>query len=221
LFPEGPSHIVQTRPEYYLSRLFNALDGGNGAIAPEVKIASCRIFGTMNIDDSSRPPSPKVIDRCFLLELTQVAWDVEKPTGLGNLASIPPLPGLPMVSVDGANADERIDAVLRALHVAVAEHDLRHDILPSRRVLADIKSLLGLHHRLDLQGKDLLKRDDLVDRVLASRILVKLSGAFDQLQPALDALDKALDGAEELPRTRRRLKLARQQARLGFVSPWQ
>lgn len=210
-----------TRPEYYLSRLFNALDGGNGAIAPETKIASCRIFGTMNIDDSSRPPSPKVIDRCFLLELTQVPWDVEKPTGLGNLASIAPLPGLPMVSVDGANADERIDAVLRALHVAVAEHDLRHDILPSRRVLADIKSLLGLHHRLDLQGKDLLKRDDLVDRVVASRILVKLSGAFDQLQPALDALDKALDGAEELPRTRRRLKLARQQARLGFVSPWQ
>ncbi|MHC2584180.1 AAA family ATPase [Bradyrhizobium diazoefficiens] len=210
-----------TRPEYYLSRLFNALDGGNGAIAPEVKIASCRIFGTMNIDDSSRPPSPKVIDRCFLMELTQVAWDVEKPTGLGNFASIPALPGLPMVSIDGANADERIDAVLRALHVAVAEHDLRHDILPSRRVLADIKSLLGLHHRLDLQGKDLLNRDDLVDRVLASRILVKLSGAFDQLQPAMDALDKALDGAEELPRTRRRLKLARQQARLGFVSPWQ
>ena len=221
------SHLIMfdefnlTRPEYYLSRLFNALDGGNGAMGTEMKIASCRIFGTMNIDDSSRPPSPKVIDRCFLLELTQVAWDVEKPTGLGNLASIPPLPGLPMVSVDGANADERIDAVLRALHVAVAEHDLRHDILPSRRVLADIKSLLGLHHRLDLQGKDLLKRDDLVDRVLASRILVKLSGAFDQLQPALDALDKALDGAEELPRTRRRLKLARQQARLGFVSPWQ
>ncbi|WP_354168396.1 MULTISPECIES: AAA family ATPase [unclassified Bradyrhizobium] len=210
-----------TRPEYYLSRLFNALDGGGGSIAAGTKIASCRIFGTMNIDDSSRPPSPKVIDRCFLLELTQVPWDVEKPTGLENLDSIAPLPGLPMVSVDGANADERIDAVLRALHVAVAEHDLRHDFLPSRRVLADIKSLLGLHHRLDLQGKDLLNRDDLVDRVLASRILVKLSGAFDQLQPALDALDKALDGAEELPRTRRRLKLARQQARLGFVSPWQ
>ncbi|WP_199805316.1 hypothetical protein, partial [Bradyrhizobium pachyrhizi] len=89
------------------------------------------------------------------------------------------------------------------------------------RVLADIRALLGLHHRLDLQAKGLLKREDLIDRVLASRILVKLSGAFDQLQPALDALDRAVDGVEELPRTRRRLKLARQQARLGFVSPWQ
>lgn len=228
LVGENPhSHLILfdefnlTRPEYYLSRLFNALDGGNGAIAPGAKIASCRIFGTMNIDDFSRPPSPKVIDRCFLLELAQVEWQVDKPTGIGNLSSITPLPGLPIASVDGANTDDRISAVLHALQLTVNEHDLRNDILPSRRVLADIKSLLGLQHRLDLQGKDLLKRDDLVDRILASRILVKLSGAFDQLQPALDALDKALDGAEELPQTRRRLKLARQQARLGFISPWQ
>lgn len=227
LLESDASHLILfdefnlTRPEYYLSRLFHALDGGRGAIAPNQKIAPCRVFGTMNVDDSSRPPSPKVIDRCFLLELTQVPWDIERPTGLGNLTSLPVMPGLPIVSIDGASTDERVEVVLRALHVAVQEHDLRHDFLPSRRALADIKALLSLHHRLDLQGKSLLSRDDLVDRALASRILVKLSGAFDQLQPALDALDKALDGFEELSRTRRRLKLARQQARLGFVSPWQ
>jgi MoxR-like ATPase len=220
------SHIVLfdefnlTRPEYYMSRLFHALDGGNGTITPGTKIAPCRVLGTMNIDDSSRPPSPKVIDRCFLLELAQVPWDVESPIGLPDFSSIQPLPGLPHVSVDGASTDERIDSVLKALHIAVAENDLRHDLLPSRRALADIKALLGLHHRLDLKGKELLSRDDLVDRVVASRILVKLSGAFDQIQPALDALDKAVDGMEELQRTRRRLKLARQQSRLGFVSPW-
>jgi DNA polymerase III delta prime subunit len=211
-----------TRPEYYLSRLFYALDGGEGAITPELTIAPCRVFGTMNIDDSSRPPSPKVMDRCFLLELTQVSWNIGRPTGLGNLKSLPILPGLPTVSVDGGSSDERVDAVLCALHGAVVEHDLRHDLLPSRRALADTRALFGLHLRLDLQGKDLLSRDDLVDRVLSSRILVKLLGPFDQVQPALDALEKAVDGImEELPRTRRRLKLARQQARLGFVSPWQ
>ncbi|WP_143201832.1 AAA family ATPase [Bradyrhizobium sp. NAS96.2] len=210
-----------TRPEYYLSRLFHALDGGDGAITRELKMAPCRIFGTMNIDDSSRPPSPKVIDRCFLLELAQVPWDAVNPTVLTRLESVPVLPGLPSAAVDGASTDERVDAVLHALHVAVFEHDLRHDLLPSRRVIADVKAILSLHHRLDLQGKGLLKRDELVDRVLASRILVKIAGAFDQLQPALDALEKAVEGAEELPRTRRRLKLARQQARLGFVSPWQ
>jgi energy-coupling factor transporter ATP-binding protein EcfA2 len=210
-----------TRPEYYLSRLFHALDGGNGAIAKDITIAPCRAFGTLNIDDSSRPPSPKVIDRCFLMELEQVSWDVERPTGSSNLASISPLPGLPAISVGGAITDARVDAVLQALHLAVHEHALRHDLLPSRRVLSDIKSMLNLHHRLDLQGKGLLDRSDLVDRLIASRILVKLSGAFDQVQPALDALEKVANGFEGLPRTGRRLKLARQQARLGFISPWQ
>jgi len=66
-----------------------------------------------------------------------------------------------------------------------------------------------------------MPQTSILRREVASRILVKLSGAFDQLEPALEALEKAVDGMEELPRTRRRLKLARQQARLGFVSPWQ
>jgi len=224
---QSRSHIVLfdefnlTRPEYYLSRMFHALDGGRGTIASGTKIAPCRVLGTMNIDDSSRPPSPKVIDRCFLLELEQVLWDAESPAGLPDLASIQPLPGLPVATIDGATTDPRIDAVLKTLYDAVVEHDLRQDLLPSRRALSDIRALLDLHHRLDLKGKDLLNRDDLVDRVLASRILVKLSGAFDQVQPALDALENLVDGMEELRRTRRRLKLARQQSRLGFVSPWQ
>jgi energy-coupling factor transporter ATP-binding protein EcfA2 len=210
-----------TRPEYYLSRLFHALEGGNGSISRDQTIASCRVLGTLNIDDASRPPSPKVIDRCFLLELPQVSWDVESPIGLSSLSAITPLPGLPAVSIDGANTDERIGAVLEGLKAAVSDHELRHDLLPSRRVLTDIKALLSLHHRLDLQGKGLLDRNELVDRIIASRILVKLSGAFDQLQPALDALERTVGGVEELPRTRRRLKLARQQSRLGFISPWQ
>ena len=78
-----------TRPEYYLSRLFHALDGGNGALTKEMMLAPCRVFGTMNIDDSSRPPSPKVIDRCFLLELTQVSWEAESPADLSSLGPLP------------------------------------------------------------------------------------------------------------------------------------
>lgn len=210
-----------TRPEYYLSRLFHALDGGNGALSRDQPIASCRVFGTLNIDESSRPPSPKVIDRCFLLELSQVAYDLDAPTELPTMGFIKPLPGLPAVSVSGTSTDEKIDGVLSALHKAVHDHDLRHDLLPSRRVLSDIKSTLSLHYRLDLQGKELLDRTELIDRLIASRILVKLSGAFDQLSPALAAVEAFIEGIDELPRSRRRLKLARQQARLGFVSPWQ
>jgi energy-coupling factor transporter ATP-binding protein EcfA2 len=210
-----------TRPEYYLSRLFHALESDTGAISHDQRIASCRVFGTLNIDESSRPPSPKVIDRCFLLELSQVAWNSDDPLELSGLQSLPTLPGLPEVTINAAGSDDSINSVLDALHLAVHNHELRHDLLPSRRVLSDIKASLSLHSSLDLQGKELLDRNDLVDRLIASRILVKLAGAFDQLGPALDALEKVVDGVEELPRTRRRLKLARHQARLGFVSPWQ
>ncbi|MEJ7015882.1 AAA family ATPase [Sinorhizobium meliloti] len=209
-----------TRPEYYLSRIFHALDGGNGSGNHGLKIAPCRVLGTMNIDDFSRPPSPKVIDRCFLLELSQVSWDDEQ-SGIIDLSGLDPLPGLPAVTFGGAGTDERMERVLDALNLAVHENGLRHDLLPSRRVLADSRAMLSLHHQLDLQAKALLARDELVDRLIASRILVKLSGAIDQLLPALEALEKAVEGVDELVRTRRRLKLARQQARLGFISPWQ
>ncbi|MGX5668828.1 AAA family ATPase [Rhizobium daejeonense] len=209
-----------TRPEYYLSRIFHALDGGIGSRSQGLKIAPCRVLGTMNIDDFSRPPSPKVIDRCFLLELSQVSWDAEH-AGMLDLSGLDPLPGLPAVTVSGAGTDDRMEKILDALNIAVQENGLRHDLLPSRRVLADCKAMLSLHHQLDLQAKNLLDRDELIDRLIASRILVKMSGAIDQLLPALDALEKAVEDLEELGRTRRRLKLARQQARLGFVSPWQ
>lgn len=210
-----------TRPEYYLSRMFHALDTNSGFIGAGERLASCRVFGTLNIDESSRPPSPKVIDRCFLMELAPVNLDIAPRAA----PVLPPgfvgLPGLPAIGADAAGGDKRLDIVLRALHHAVEEHDLRPDLLPSRRALADIRALLGLEERLKLESAGLLDRTDLVDRLLASRVLVKLAGAYDQVGFALDALEKAVDGIEELHRTRRRLKLARQQARLGFVSPWQ
>lgn len=221
------SHLVLldefnlTRPEYYLSRLFHAFDSGSGKLSHQQSIASCRVFGTLNIDESSRPPSPKVLDRCYLLELSQVSHKIGGPAELRLPSKINALPGLPEVSMAGPTTDERIDGVLHALYAAVRDHELRQDLLPSRRVLYDIRAMLGLHHRLDLQGKSLLDRTDLVDRLIASRILVKISGAYDQLGPALSALESYVNDVEELPRTQRRLKLARQQARLGFVSPWQ
>jgi hypothetical protein len=138
-----------------------------------------------------------------------------------DLGDIDPLPGLPVVSNGGAGKDERIENILNALHVAVHEHGLRHDLLPSRRVLGDIRAILNLHHQLDLQAKGLLDRGELVDRIVASRILVKLSGAIDQVMPALEAIEKAAIGLDELVRSKARLRLARHQARLGFVSPWQ
>jgi energy-coupling factor transporter ATP-binding protein EcfA2 len=208
------------RPEYFLSRFFYAVERGDGVMSDDLKIAACRALGTLNIDDTSRPPSPKVVDRCFLVELAPVPWDDGLTEGF-DVEGIPALPGLPAATMSAASSDERVDAVLVALHKAVEAHGLRPDLLPSRRVLVDLRALLSLHHRLDLEATGLLSRGDLVDRLIASRVLVKLYGAFEQLQPALEALEKTVEGMEELGRTRRRVALARQQARLGFVSPWQ
>ena len=210
-----------TRPEYYMSRLFHALESEDGDLLNGQPLAQCRIFGTLNIDESSRPPSPKVIDRCFLLELSQVAHDTVEVPILPVKSGLTPLPGLPSVTAGGDSSDESLASVLRALQDAVNRHDLRQDLLPSRRVLHDVRTMLALHHRLDLQGRGLLERSELVDRLIASRVLVKLSGAYEQLGPALKALEAIVGNLAELPRTKHRLKIARQQERLGFVSPWQ
>lgn len=210
-----------TRPEYYLSRMFHALESNDRKLSHDQRIASCRVFGTLNIDESSRPPSPKVIDRCFLIELSQASLDIVEPTKLIWTRKFSALQGLPEISLTGPIMDERIEGILTTLKKAVQDHGLRHDLLPSRRVLGDVWATLSLHHRLDLQGRNLLDRNELVDRLIASRVLIKLSGAFDQISPALTALEEFANGLEELPRTQRRLELARRQAALGFVSPWQ
>ncbi|SFP80023.1 AAA family ATPase [Sphingomonas rubra] len=223
----GEAHLILfdefnlTRPEYYMSRLFHSLESEAGELFDGQPLPPSRVFGTMNIDDSSRPPSPKVIDRCFLLELSQVAHDADELPARSSAGDLPQLPGLPAAIAGGNSSNEGLASVLGALSEAVHRHDLRQDLLPSRRVLHDLRAMLALHHRLDLQGRGLLNRDDLVDRLIASRVLVKLSGAYDQLRPALKSLEEVVGNLEELPRTRHRLKLARHQERLGFVSPWQ
>lgn len=210
-----------TRPEYFLTRFFYAIEHGERLLESDLRLAPCRAFGTLNIDDTSRPPSPKVIDKCFLIELPQVAWDDAQPSNIGDINNLPGLPGLPDPDGGGEGADARLDDVLAALHHAVDKHQLRHDLLPSRRVLSDTRAVLRLHSRLDLEAMGLLRRDDLVDHILSSRVLVKLSGAFEQVKEALDAVEKAVKGRVELKRTHRRIELARLQSKLGYVSPWQ
>ena len=72
-------------------------------------------------------------------------------------------------------------------------------------------------------AEDLLHSDDLIDRLITNRILVKLSGPLDQLEAVIKYLDNCLtpDEKAKLRRTARRITLAKQQAKLGFISPWQ
>jgi hypothetical protein len=134
-----------------------------------------------------------------------------------------PVVSLPVVSKLVSGKHPRlwgpVEKVIEVIHKIVDDGKLRQDLLPSRRVKNDIAALLQLYDEADIP-KSLLPEDELVDRALAGRMLVKLSGAAEQVEPLVGALEKHF---QALPynRCRRRIALARAQLQLGFVSPWQ
>lgn len=199
-----------TRPEYYLSRLFHAV-----AAKPDEE-SPWRAFGTLNIDDTSRAPSPKIVDRCFMLELDQVPW-AQQPAPAPSSALR--LPGLSMIDRTADTTDDKIERIVDSISAAVERDHLRQDLLPSRRVKQDIQSMLWLWEHAGLE--EVLPRDTLVDRLVASRLLVKLSGPVEQVKPVLDSIEPIVDDWETFTQSRRRIAVARHQQMMGFISPWQ
>jgi hypothetical protein len=207
------------RPERYLMRFFRELEMIHQARSSP-RVLAC---ATLNIDDSSRPPSPKIMDRCFLIEID--APMSTAPTGIGLRPSaidtrpIGALPHAPPPDQQRPRAWQPIDDLLRVIQDCVRTKNLRHDLLPSRRGLIDMAAIVGLHAQGSFSPA-LLSEEELIDRVIAGRILAKISGAAEQVEPVVDALYRHL---EQTPYTRclRRLELARSQLQLGFVSPWQ
>jgi energy-coupling factor transporter ATP-binding protein EcfA2 len=215
--------INLTRPEYYLSRLFHALDGA--VSAGRLNLPQTYVIGTLNIDDTSRAPSPKVLDRAFLVEMDQGTDHLLRSAAeLTAVQKLPALAGLPIVpEPDPAiHSEPELREFLDLLHRCVEEHGLRQDLLPSRRAVADVRDILALHRSLGDGVEALIHRQDLLDRLFLSRFLVRLNGPSDQIDPALDALDGhfGLEARANFTRVRRRLQLARRQTKLGFVSPW-
>ncbi|MCK6548002.1 AAA family ATPase [Myxococcota bacterium] len=215
--------INLTRPEYYLSRLFHALDGaGSGRL----KLPHAYVIGTLNIDDTSRAPSPKVLDRAFLVEMDQAPHHqlAGSSAELDAILKLPSLPNLPFAQAadDTIQSEPELRELLDLLYSCVEGHGLRQDLLPSRRAVTDVRDVLALHRALGDSAEALIPRPDLLDRLFLSRFLVRLNGPSDQVDPALDALEKhfTVDARKQFVRVRRRIQLARRQTRLGFVSPW-
>ncbi|RKI06404.1 ATP-binding protein [Corallococcus sp. AB030] len=209
------------RPEHYLMPFFQLLD----AFARQSSRGRMLACGTLNIDDTSRPPSPKIIDRCFMVEIDASAIGPQPDLSL-LLSEIGELPvvSLPVTPklVDGnyPRLWESVREVIKVIHDTVHDRNLRQDLLPSRRVLNDVAALLHLHDKTGIP-KGLLPEDELVDRALAGRMLVKLSGAAEQVEPLVDALEQHFKSSP-YKRCYRRIALARAQLQqLGFVSPWQ
>lgn len=200
------------RPESYLMPFYRRLD----AQGPGGPLLAC---GTLNIDDTSRPPSPKVIDRCFLLE-------IDAPTGTvvanashgvwpsGTISSLPEITG------GAQELHPDIAETIGVFRRRDAGGMLRQDLLPSRRDEADLVSLLAAYQSGKIPS-DLLPESDLIDRAIAGRLLVKLAGSAEQVRPLIDDLDRHFEKYPAFKRCRRKIALAKQQLELGFVSPWQ
>jgi len=217
--------INLTRPEYYLTRYFHAIDAPTRMLAADRRMAHTLGIGTLNIDDTSRAPSPKILDRCFLVEVDQIPHNhALQRDGASRLASLPTLPGLPDAHASApAPFESRIDALLQELQRVVKDDGLREDLLPSRRVLTDIQCTLALHAELGEDAAVMLPIDELLDRLITARILIKLAGPIEQVEPVLQYLEGFCSRPENasFKRTRRRLTLSHKQKKLGFISPWQ
>ena len=117
---------------------------------------SIYILGTLNIDGSSRPPSPKMLDRFGLIEFEpqnplehkHLAWkDVQKLTS-----------SLGLIHVDTetvGSIDKRLTEVVNGVFGAVCQRGLQSDFLPSRRVADYLKSLV--HGRRDQYARNFIQ----------------------------------------------------------------
>lgn len=219
-----------TRPEYYLNRFFHALDEprtNKGGLS----LLPCRAIGTLNIDDTSRSPSPKILDRCYLIEIDPVPAEYTGGTStLQVLASLPRLQGR-YFSITNDIRDEDTESFVTAIFGLIAssvkEFGLRDDLLPSRRVHADLRRLMTLFAILgeNRATRLTLTKDEVVDRFIASRVLIKLSGPVEHVLPTVTAISSYMkdipDANRRFPRITKRLATAESQKILGFVSPWQ
>lgn len=209
-----------SRPENYLMPFFRELEDLEDT-SPQAQIYAC---ATLNIDESSRPPSPKIMDRCFLLEIDPPLNPIH-----GRLPAAPekmaytPLGRLPMNEYRGEAPSgglwDQVAPVLDIVANCVSRLNLRQDLIPSRRAIQDIRAILALYERERIPP-ELLGDTQLIDRVISGRVLPRISGAAEQVEKLIDELHTYLDGTA-LIRSRRRIQLSKQQLPLGFASPWQ
>ncbi len=201
-----------TPAENYLMPLFKQQHDEDGSTS---RLLLC---GTLNIDDASRPPSPKIVDRSFFLSMDAPLDEVVRESPLGLVASrtIAALPEAPSSSqaLRGRGAE-----VVRLIQSHVRTSNLRPDLLPSLRDIRDLERIVAIHEACDIET--VLTQDNLDDQMIAGRLLTKVAGAADQVGTLVEALRQYFDGQPTLLRCRRAMAVAQAQLRLGFVSPWQ
>lgn len=228
--PENPYVAVLdemnlARVEYYFSDFLSALESGEPLrlMAPgeadentaasdeasevdlpaELEIpANVSFVGTVNVDETTHPFSPKVLDRANVLEFNEV--DVERALGHGDKSSAPGLrlaggildPSWLCTEKDAAQAPQSLahetDAFTGALedvHGILALYNLHFGY----RVIGEISAFVG--HALEKADSDAAEVTRLAfDLQLRQKIIPKLSGGRELEEPLARLLDYCLDG---------------------------
>lgn len=230
--PGDPFHLVLldevnlTRPEYYLARFFGAIDH-HGEINGQ-RLPPLGIIGTLNIDDFSRPPSPKVLDRAMLLVVSprgaqqrrniRCAWHGAPEHGpLKTLR--PPARTAPIaLRAPSADAEARIQAWVDAAYSAFHSHrTIRPDLVPSHRAIDDMLRLASLHNSLGLSS--IVSEIEALDQAILGRFISTISGPDLEVRPLLE---KWKPLCQDLPESGRRIeRLLEQATNHGFASFWQ
>ncbi len=215
-----------TRPEYYLARLFGAIDH-HGEINGQ-RLPPIGIVGTLNIDDFSRPPSPKVLDRAMLFvvpprrahpdQVVRCAW--HSSSDASSLANLPP--PVRQTSIQPrkptTNAQNRIQQWVDTAYAALdANRTMRADLVPSHRAIDDMSRFAALHDALGLSN--IISEADALDQAILGRFVSPISGPETEVRPVLEAWRRL---CSDLPQTGRRIeRLLEQATSHGFASFWQ
>lgn len=219
------------RPEFYMNRWLLALeedlDQGPNAdlVLPRTRGGVPRIIslGTLNIDEWSRPPVDKILDRAFLIE---PELETEVISSVVRWGPPPPMISALLWENWGTLNGELpvLPTEMRELVKMLRTHDSRHarsiheSMQPSRRGLLDICRLLAFWERLE--GRDtLLNRSELLDRAVVARIVPKFRGDARAWTTLLGELSQFFRNCG-WNRCAHHLDIMERQREGGFVSFW-
>lgn len=215
-----------TRPEYYLSRWVQAIEDPDFSPPKLPSSAGCLhlvTIGTMNIDEWSRPPPDKLLDRAFLLELRgckspKYSRILRRPSP--HLVTRESWSGwcqpIESASYELPKELSSIFEELR-LHCDKHGHSVHESLQPSRRALRDACELYAFWERHEAQKW--LSREELLDRIFGSRILPKFRGSVSSMSDILSSLKKSCI-EHNWDNSRRHLEVMSRQLETGFASFW-
>jgi hypothetical protein len=223
-----------TRPEYYLSRYFSALDSRvplahrkDGPLKlPTDAGGRSRLltFATLNIDESSRPPSDKILDRAFLIEPAELLRtkkvrrvNLQPPTHRISAATWSRWCDTP----SDLDHPEELDAVLAIFDAHASAHPsiIHESLSPSRRAIHDVCTFIHRYQEIGEEALGGMTRAQALDRAIAGRILPRLRGEVAQLRRLLDPL-ATLFAEQSWLNSLRHIKAMQNRAEFGFVSFW-